>query len=144
MQYFLIIILIGSTLGTYYYYDKKLAITKKQLMITSNQYRTMRSQYVNTLSKNQNINVKFSVPEGSKALTNTKANIFLAPLTDSPVLKTLTIKMEVKLLDSALINSSTWFYVDLPIDTNINCRGWINKEDISLIYSNSNDLIKTS
>ena len=43
--------------------------------------------------------------------------------------------MEVKILDSAIINNKTWFYVSLPIDTPYNCRGWINKCTFNSISS---------
>ena len=42
--------------------------------------------------------------------------------------------MEVEILDSAIINNNTWFYVNLPIDSDYNCRGWIKKNDLSFIY----------
>ena len=48
--------------------------------------------------------------------------------------------MEVKILDSAIVNNETWFYVSLPIDTPYNCRGWINKNDFSFICPTSQDI----
>lgn len=48
--------------------------------------------------------------------------------------------MEVKILDSAIIDNRTWFYVSLPVDTLYNCRGWINENDFSLVYSLSKDI----
>lgn len=125
----------------YFYYEKKLSITKTQLLRTSNQFNNIRKEYRNSITKNQNVNIQFITPNIKSAIANNNAIIFLAPITDSPKVKILDIKMEVKILDSAIINKETWFYVNLPIDSNYNCRGWINKDDFSLIYSQSQSII---
>ena len=59
----------------------------------------------------------------------------------SPKVKVLDIKMEVKILDSAIIDDETWFYISLPIDSAYNCRGWINKNDFSYIHQESEKTI---
>ena len=70
--------------------------------------------------------------------------IFLIRLTAAFVsyqlVKNIRYKMEVKILDSAIIDNRTWFYVSLPVDTLYNCRGWINEDDFSLVYSLSKDI----
>lgn len=124
----------------YLYYEKRLELAKKRLLRTSSQYNNMRNDYRNTFSKNKNINIEFVTPTIKSAIVNNKTTVFLAPTKDSYKIKTLDIKMEVKILDCAIINDKTWFYVNLPVDSTYNCRGWINKDDISLIYSNSKDI----
>ena len=121
----------------YFYYEKKLTIAKKRILRTSNQFNNIRNEYRSALTKNQNINVQFLTPTASKAITNNNTTVFLAPILDSPKIRVLDIKMEVKILDSAIINNKTWFYVSLPIDSTYNCRGWINKDDFSFIYQQS-------
>ena len=121
----------------YFHYEKKLDIAKKRILRTSNQFNSIRNEYRNTLTKNQNINIQFLTPTAKSAITNSNTTVFLAPITDSPKVKILNIKMEVKILDSAIINNKTWFYVNLPIDSNYNCRGWINRDDFSFIYQQS-------
>ena len=121
----------------YFYYEKKLTIAKKRILRTSNQFNNIRNEYRNALTKNQNINVQFLTPTFKIAITNNNTTVFLAPIIDSPKIRVLDIKMEVKILDSAIINDKTWFYVSLPIDSNYNCRGWINKNDFSFIYQQS-------
>ena len=118
----------------YFYYEKKLTIAKKRILRTSNQINNIRNEYRNALIKNQNIDIQFLTPTAKAAITNANTTVFLAPITDSPKVKVLNIKMEVKILDSAIINAKTWFYVNLPVDSNYNCRGWINKDDFSFIY----------
>ncbi|MEN8079325.1 hypothetical protein ABFP60_20415 [Clostridioides difficile] len=140
MKYVIFLILISIIIFMYFYYEKKLTIVKKRLLRTSNQYNNIRNEYRSALSKNQNVDIQFVTPTIQSAITNNKVTVFLAPLTDSPKVKTLDIKMEVKILDSAIIDDKTWFYVNLPVDSTHNCRGWINKDDFSLVYSQSKDI----
>ena len=137
MKYFIFLILILIIAFMYFYYEKKLTIAKNRILRTSNQFNNIRNEYRSALTKNQNINVQFLTPPVSKAITNNNTTIFLAPILDSPKIRVLDIKMEVKILDSAIINNKTWFYVSLPIDSTYNCRGWINKDDFSFIYQQS-------
>lgn len=137
MKYFIFLILILIIAFMYFYYEKKLTIAKNRILRTSNQFNNIRNEYRSALTKNQNINVQFLTPPVSKAITNNNTTVFLAPILDSPKIRVLDIKMEVKILDSAIINNKTWFYVSLPIDSTYNCRGWINKDDFSFIYQQS-------
>ena len=137
MKYFIFLILILIIAFMYFYYEKKLTIAKNRILRTSNQFNNIRNEYRSALTKNQNINVQFLTPTASKAITNNNTTVFLAPILDSPKIRVLDIKMEVKILDSAIINNKTWFYVSLPIDSTYNCRGWINKDDFPFIYQQS-------
>ena len=137
MKYFIFLILVFIIIFMYFYYEKKLTIAKKRILRTSNQFNNIRNEYRNALTKNQNINVQFLTPTFKRGITNNNTTVFLAPIIDSPKIRVLDIKMEVKILDSAIINDKTWFYVSLPIDSNYNCRGWINKNDFSFIYQQS-------
>ena len=137
MKYFIFLILILIIAFMYFYYEKKLTIAKNRILRTSNQFNNIRNEYRSALTKNQNINVQFLTPTASKAIKNNNTTVFLAPILDSPKIRVLDIKMEVKILDSAIINNKTWFYVSLPIDSTYNCRGWINKDDFSFIYQQS-------
>lgn len=138
LQYFLFLILISAIVVLYLYFDQKLAKTRKQLMITSNQLRTLKNQYRSSIAKT--INIRYITPSSQTGITNNGAELFSAPSLDSPKLSKLSIKMEVKILDSAIVENSTWFYVVIPIDSNINCRGWINKRDFSTLYSDSSNI----
>lgn len=146
----LFISLLGIASG-YYYFDYKLSIARKQQMIASNQYTALRENYKKiiktksepNISRNTSISIKFITPVSKAGITNSNISVYIAPLYDSPILKNINIRMEANILDSAIIDNQTWFYVTLPIDTNINSRGWINKNDFSTIYSNSKSVEKT-
>lgn len=153
MKYILLLI---STLGIavgYFYFDNKLATARKKQMIASNQYTALRANY-KKLAKhkstmdsrnntNTNISVRFSTPTSKAGITNSNISLYIAPLYDAPAIKHINIRMEASILDSAEVNDETWFYVALPIDSNINSRGWINKNDFSTIYSNSKTVSKS-
>ncbi len=134
MKYFIILILILIIVLMYFYYEKKLTIARKRILRTSNQFNNNRNEYRNALTKNPKIQIEFLSPNIKKAITKNNITVFIAPINDSPIIKVLDIKMEVEILDSAIINNNTWFYVNLPIDSDYNCRGWIKKNDLSFIY----------
>lgn len=142
MQFVIFIILISAIAGVYLYYDQQLAKVKKQLMITSNQLRKCKTQHRSLATIDKPLNIKFINPSSQIGITNTSAKLYLAPTLDSPKLNTLSIKMEVKILDSALVDNLLWFYVNLPIDSDINYRGWISKNDFSTFFPNSNSMVK--
>lgn len=142
MIYLLFLILILCIVGLYMYYENKIALLRKQLMLTSNKYYKTKSQYTNIVKGNNIGNIKFSIPLSKLGLTNTNTNVYLGPSNKLPIVKNLDIKMEVILLDKAEIDNEVWYYVNLPVDSDINCRGWVNQNDFSTIYSTSNDVIK--
>ena len=142
LQFVIFIILIAAIAGIYLYYDQQLAKVKKQLMITSNQLRKNKTQYRALTPINKPLNIKFITPSSQIGITNIGAKLYSAPTLVSPKLNTLSIKMEVKILDSAIVDNLLWFYVNLPIDSDINCRGWISKNDFSIIFPNSNSIVQ--
>ncbi|MGL5352883.1 MAG: hypothetical protein ACRDA5_06095 [Clostridium sp.] len=151
MKYAVLLISLFGIAGGYYYFDYQLSIARKQQMIASNQYTALRENYKNfirtkpepNISRNTSISIKFITPVSKAGITNSNISLYIAPLYDSPVIKDINIRMETKILDSAIINNETWFYVALPLDTNLNSRGWINKKDFSTIYSNSRAVEKS-
>ena len=142
MQLLIIFSLAIATTTVYFYFNRQLLQAKKQLRITSNQLNKLLSEKRKLKTFNNNISVRFVTPTSSMAITNSGALLFLAPSSSSPKLKTLSLKTEVKLLDSATINSSTWYYVSIPSESNVNCRGWINQNDFTLMYSSNDSNIK--
>lgn len=143
MKYILFIVLIVLLVATYLYYDRRLALIKKQLMITSNQYNIIRNKYDTFKRPENNLSIRFINPSYKSGIIDIDSKLYIAPLDSSQILRKTNIRMEVIILDSAEINSQTWYYVNLPIDNCINCRGWINSKDISIFSSESSSLIKS-
>lgn len=144
MRYILFILLILLLVAIYFYYDKKLSLIKKQLMITSNQYNNIKNKYDISKKTNNNLSVRFTSPSYKTGIINNDVKLYIAPLDSSQVIRRINIRMEVNILDSAELNNQTWYYVNLPIDNCINCRGWINSKDISMFYSESSSITKVN
>ncbi len=143
MKYILFILLIVLLVATYLYYDRRLSLIKKQLMITSNQYNIIRNKYDTFKRPENNLSIRFINPSYKSGIIDIDSKLYIAPIDSSQILRKTNIRMEVIILDSAEINSQTWYYVNLPIDNCINCRGWINSKDISIFSSESSSLIKS-
>ena len=140
MKYIIFLVLILIIIFMYFYYENKLNVAKDRIRRTTSQFNSIRNEYRNSIAKTKYLDVQFIRPSITTAIANNESIRFLAPTTDSPKLKTLNVKMEVKILDSAIVSNETWFYVSLPIDTPYNCRGWINKNDFSFICPTSQDI----
>lgn len=140
LQFIFLVILTSALAGVYFYYDKQLSKVKKQLMITSNQLRKSKVQYKSLNINNKNLDIKFITPSAQIGVTNTDSQLYLAPTLNSPKLNTLSSKMEVKILDSAMVDNLLWFYVKLPIDSNTNCKGWLSENDLSEVFPNANSI----
>ena len=141
MKYLIFFILLLFIVLMYFYYENKLFRLKKQLSLTSTQFRSIRSEYRSSLSKKDGIKINFITPTIKTAITSVSGDVFLAPMYDSIKLNSFTVRMEVTILDSVQIDNEIWYYVSLPIDTTFNCRGWINRKNFSFTYSSSKDII---
>lgn len=136
MIFIILFISAASIGGLYFYFNNKLSMTKQQLLRTSNQFNTLRSKYNNSLKTFDNITIEFCAPLIKTAITKSNVYVYIAPTTDSAILRKLEVMMEVQILDKAINKNITWFYVSLPIDSIYNCRGWINSADFNNITTN--------
>lgn len=141
MKYIIFLILLIALISTVFYFDRKQAILKHQLLVANNQNSSLRSK-LSKLSKSttDSIKIKFSVPTNYIGLLKENSKVLIAPIENSTVLQKTQIKMEVKILDRAEVLRETWFYVALPIDSNINSRGWVKQSNFSLFYNNSKSI----
>lgn len=142
MKYIIFIILVLIILFLVISYERKLTVSRRQLLVANSQINSLRKKVPRESRGNnfKNLNIKFTAPASSMGIINENSNIYISPLTSSYLLRSTDIKMEVKILDKALVNNETWFYISLPIDTNINSRGWTNQKSFSYFYGNSTDI----
>lgn len=133
----LLLIIIVAFIGINIYYQNKLETLKHQLRVMNIKNST-KSETKNIYPSK--IQVNFSTPESIMGIINENVALLIAPLKATTILKTTNVKMEVKILDKVSINNQVWYYVSLPINENINCRGWVNKKDFTIMYSQSTDL----
>lgn len=137
----IILLLILALALTILYFDRKLIASKQQYISLTKQYKNLREKYLKEYKSSNNILVKYSTPITSTAITNANVSIYLAPLESCPIINTLNDKIQVTILDQAETNMEIWYYIALPINTNINSKGWIKKCDFSLILNPSSDLV---
>lgn len=140
MKYIIFVLLISGLIFTYYYYNKKIELLRKQLMISR---RKSYNSYSSTKRLNtEKVIVKFSIPTYKSCSIKPSTNLYLSPLNSSIVLKTIISSIEAGVLDCADCNNETWFYVNIPSSDDINCRGWVNSKDISIFYSSTSSISK--
>ncbi|GIM30582.1 hypothetical protein CPJCM30710_32480 [Clostridium polyendosporum] len=141
MSIIIILLLLLALACTYLYFDKKLTAIKHQLFFINKQYKALKNKYSAKYKSSPNVYVKYSIPSCSSGVTQSNAILFLAPIATSPVINNINEKLQVTILDEAEINNEKWFFVSLPLSTNVNSKGWIKKTDFSLIFSNSKEVI---
>lgn len=143
MKYIIFLILLIALIITIFYFDRKQSILKHQLLVANSQNNNLRSKLSKFTRTKESIQIKYLIPTDYTGLLKEKSNVLIAPIESSNLLQTTQVKMEVKILDKAEILRDTWFYVALPIDSNINSRGWVKQSDFSLFYNNSRNITKS-
>lgn len=146
MKYIIFILLILVIVFLVLYYERKLFSCRKQLLIANNQINSLRQRVpkTNPHKKNKKFEIKFSAPNSNMGIINENSNIYISPLKSSELVQHIDIKMEVKILDKAELNSEHWYYISLPMDSNINSRGWIPQRSFSYFYGNSTNITKNT
>jgi REP element-mobilizing transposase RayT len=134
MKYIFFIILLATIFFIIVYYDRKQSILKHQLMVVNNYNRHLQEILSRYESNKTNLRVEFSTPSKLLGLIKEDTSIFLSPIENTFLLCKTSIKMEVHILDQCRINNSIWFYVTLPTDSNINCRGWVKSVSFTMFY----------
>lgn len=132
MLILLFLSLILSIFFLYLYYNKKIDMLRKQLIINRNKYSSLQKTKNINRNKTSKLLINFSSPNSKSGILKAQSNIYLSPLYDSYILKNIAIDTDVLILDCAELNNETWFYINLSQSTPINSRGWVNSKDLSL------------
>lgn len=145
MKYLIFVLFILIIVCLVLYYEKKLFYYKKQLLIANNQINRLQKRVpkINSMKKNGVVHIKFSVPNSNMGIINENSNVYISPLESSELVQHININMEVKILDKAQINCENWYYISLPIDSDINSRGWVLERNFSYFYGKSTNVTKT-
>lgn len=136
MILFFIFFTISLSLLIFIIYTNKKIITLKEKLIASNrQVNALKSKLapINTI----NVHLTFLKPSAKGGIIKENSHLRLAPYRDSHLLHKNKIKMEVYIIDEVKNNQTYWYYVALPLDSNVNSRGWICEEEFSTLYDNS-------
>ena len=127
----LFILLISCIAFLYLYYNKKIDMLRKQLIINRNKYSSLQKNNINR-NRNSKLLINFTSPNSKSGTLKAQSNIYLSPLYDSYILKSINIDTDVLILDCAELNNETWFYINLPESTPVNSKGWVNSKKLSL------------
>ena len=141
-MFFVILFLIAAIgiISFIFINNKKILLLKQQLLLANNQNNKLKSK-LNEFSL-KDIKLTFITPDNIKGILNKNTNVLLCPIKNSTVLHKTNIKMEVYIIDMVTYKNTTWYYVSLPLDNNINSRGWVNKSDFSIFYDNTKNISK--
>ena len=142
MKYVIFLILIVCIIFIVISFDKKVAILKKQLLVANNQNTSLRVKIANCSSPGEYVEIKYLICTTNVGLINSNCTVFIAPLRNSCILTKSPVKMEVRLLYKAQIRGENWYYVSLPLDSNINSRGWVCENDFVSFYNSSTNIVK--
>ena len=124
----LFILLISCIAFLYLYYNKKIDMLRKQLIINRNKYSSLQKNNINR-NRNSKLLINFTSPNSKSGTLKAQSNIYLSPLYDSYILKSINIDTDVLILDCAELNNETWFYINLPESTPVNSKGWVNSKN---------------
>lgn len=127
----LFILLLSCIAFLYLYYNKKIDMLRKQLIINRNKYSSRQKTNINR-TRNSKLLINFTSPPSVSGTLKAQSNIYLSPLYDSYILKSINIDTDVIILDCAELNNETWFYINLPESTPVNSKGWVNSKYLSL------------
>ena len=121
----LIILLLGG--GGFFFlksYDDKYIALQKNNMLLKSQLSKIKEKYDLLDSSTQNCNLEFLTVDNHYGLLPKNTIVRISPSNNSCIVKKINT------------NDSTWYYVALPLDNNINSRGWVEEPAFSEI-SNS-------
>lgn len=138
----LLILLGGSGFITFYKFQEKMTSILKDNHLLKSQLSILRDKYNELLESHKNYLLEFLTVDNQYGLLPMKTKIYLFPDKNASVLKTLDIGMQAGILEKVSIDNSIWYYVALPLDSNINSRGWVTEDSFSNIASSPTALYK--
>lgn len=136
MLFFVIFVTISLSILIFIIYTNKKIVTLKEKLITTNrQITALKSK----LAPINSINIKliFLNSTARGGIIKENSHLRLAPYRDSHLLHKNKIKMEVYIIDEVKNKQTYWYYVSLPLDSNVNSHGWICEEEFLTLYDNT-------
>lgn len=129
MRFLFFLIILGLIGGggfiLFYKYEEAMISLQKENHLLKNQLFTLRDKYNNYLNSQKEYSIEFLSIDHEYGIIHQNAKIYLYPNENSPVLQNINIDMQVTIVDKAISDNLTWYYVALPTDSNINSRGWV-------------------
>ena len=140
----LLILLGGGGFIVFYKFQENMTSILKDNHLLKSQLSILRDKYNKLLESRKNYLLEFLTVDNQYGLLPMNTNTYLFPDKNAPVLKTLDIGMQAGILEKVVIDDSIWYYVALPLDSNINSRGWVTEDSFSNIASSPTALYKNN
>lgn len=140
----LLILLVGGGFIAFYKFQENMTSILKDNHLLKSQLSILRNKYNKLLESRKNYLLEFLTVDNQYGLLPMNTNTYLFPDKNAPVLKTLDIGMQAGILEKVVIDDSIWYYVALPLDSNINSRGWVTEDSFSNIASSPTALYKNN
>ena len=135
MKFLLFLIFTFGIAGGGYFlisrYEQKISILHMDNMLLKKQLSKIQNQYKKLDNLKNKCTIQFLTLDNHCGIIPKGALLYLSPYVDSCVLQTISIAMEVGILEKVIVDNIVWYYVALPIESNINCRGWIDELSFS-------------
>ena len=139
MKFILLLIIASIAIYIIYiYFSNQEAKLKHKIIVLAQHNEALKKELC--MNKVTNICAKFSTPLNNSGILNECVNIYIAPLTNSSIINKNKVKTQVDILDECTLSDITWFYIRLPLESDINCHGWVKKNDFSMLCSNMQDI----
>ena len=139
MKFILLLIIASIAIYIIYiYFSNQQAKLKHKLVVIAQHNETLKKELC--MNKAANLSAKFPTPLNNSGILNEGVNIYIAPLNNSSVINKNKVKTQVDILDECTLSDITWFYISLPLESDVNCHGWVKKNDFSMLCSNTQDI----
>lgn len=141
--FFLIFILViaGIIFFLFVRYDQKISSLHRDNILLKKQLSKLKEQLKFLDNSKDTFTIQFLNVDNQYGLISKGTLVHLSPYDNSNILQNITIAMEVGILEKALVNNTTWYYVALPVDTNVNSRGWVVESSFSTFSSSYTKIV---
>lgn len=135
MTFIFILIFIILTASFYYIYSLlvKNKNYKKQIIYLSKQNSQLKNKLLEFSGPNMP-DIIYQDPEYKFGITiENYTSMYIAPTTCFGKITSLKKDTKVDILDEAIVNKFTWLYVSINEPSNLNNKGWIQKQNVELL-----------
>lgn len=140
MQYIIILLLVILSLYFLTTYFNKRETDLRHQLIALKTHNSVLKKELSKYSCKRIPKIKFSTPDKQLGLLNENSKIYLCPIEDSILIYSTKEKMQVNLLDECYFDDLTWYYVNLTTINNINCRGWVKKNNFCMLCNDMKNI----
>ena len=132
--FLLIIILLSIGAGMFYInkYENTISSLRLDLRLTKKQLDTLINK---SKTSDKNFTIEFCDIDYIYGTLEDSSHIYIYPDLASPCIYISNELLKVNIIEKASVENNIWYYVQLPIDSNINSKGWVISSSLSNLYN---------